>query len=77
MALREATERGFRRAARLILAFHRAQQRQAREVERRQEDHRRDLGELLSMRLEALYHENPGLFRPPLRCASWRSWRRR
>ncbi len=34
-ALREATERGFRRAARLILALHRAQQRQARETDRR------------------------------------------
>ncbi len=33
--LREATERGFRRATRLILALHRAQQRQARETDRR------------------------------------------
>jgi len=39
-------------------------------VERRQEDHSRDLGELKSMRLEALYRENPGLFRPLLRRAA-------
>ncbi len=39
-------------------------------VERRLEDHSRDLGELKSMRLEALYRENPGLFRPLLRRAA-------
>ena len=39
-------------------------------VERRQEDHSRDLGELKSMRLEALYREDPGLFRPLLRRAA-------
>ncbi|GBD10095.1 Chromosome partition protein Smc [Candidatus Thermoflexus japonica] len=39
-------------------------------VENRQEDHSRDLGELKSMRLEALYRENPGLFRPLLRRAA-------
>ncbi len=39
-------------------------------VERRQEDHSRDLGRLKSMRLEALYREDPGLFRPLLRRAA-------
>jgi hypothetical protein len=39
-------------------------------MERRQEDHSRDLGELKSMRLEALYREDPGLFRPLLRRAA-------
>ncbi len=39
-------------------------------VERRQEDHSRDLGQLKSMRLEALYTEKPAaLFRPLLRRA--------
>jgi uncharacterized membrane-anchored protein YhcB (DUF1043 family) len=39
-------------------------------VERRLEDHSRDLGELKSMRLEALYAENPALFRSLLRQAA-------
>jgi uncharacterized coiled-coil protein SlyX len=39
-------------------------------MERRQEDHSRDLGRLKSMRLEALYREDPGLFRPLLRRAA-------
>jgi hypothetical protein len=40
-------------------------------VERRQEDHSRDLGELKSMRLEALYAEKPAvLFRSLLRRAA-------
>jgi len=39
-------------------------------VERRQEDHSRDLGRLKSMRLESLYREDPGLFRPLLRRAA-------
>jgi hypothetical protein len=94
----ERMERGFQRAARLILALYRAQRQHYKEfvahraetdrrfaelaealriltervdrVERRQEDHSRDLGELKSMRLEALYAEKPAvLFRSLLRRA--------
>jgi DNA repair exonuclease SbcCD ATPase subunit len=39
-------------------------------MEARLEDHGRDLGRLKSMRLEALYREDPGLFRPLLRRAA-------
>ncbi len=58
-----------RRLDRVEARLDRVEERMDR-VERRQEDHSRDLGELKSMCLEALYRENPGLFRPLLRRAA-------
>ncbi|MFZ8844789.1 hypothetical protein [Thermoflexus sp.] len=65
-ALRILTERVDRVEARLDQVEVRLDR-----VERRQEDHSRDLGELKSMRLEALYAEKPAvLFRSLLRRAA-------
>jgi chromosome segregation ATPase len=65
-ALRILTERVDRVEARLDRVEVRLDR-----VERRQEDHSRDLGELKSMRLEALYAEKPAvLFRSLLRRAA-------
>ncbi|WP_448594632.1 hypothetical protein, partial [Thermoflexus hugenholtzii] len=72
-ALRILTERVDRVEARLDRVEARLEQVEVRldRVERRQEDHSRDLGELKSMRLEALYAEKPAaLFRPLLRRAA-------
>ncbi|WP_448596085.1 hypothetical protein [Thermoflexus hugenholtzii] len=72
-ALRILTERVNRVEARLDRVEARLDRVEVRldRVERRQEDHSRDLGELKSMRLEALYAEKPAaLFRSLLRRAA-------
>jgi chromosome segregation ATPase len=72
-ALRILTERVDRVEARLDQVEARLDRVEVRldRVERRQEDHSRDLGELKSMRLEALYAEKPAvLFRSLLRRAA-------
>jgi chromosome segregation ATPase len=72
-ALRILTERADRMEVRLDRVEARLDRVEVRldRVERRQEDHSRDLGELKSMRLEALYAEKPAvLFRSLLRRAA-------